>query len=578
MRRMFAAVISIGVMCAAAPPVAGAQPWAPVPPPPVSASQGTGTVRGVVVTGDEPQPLAGASIRLTVMPAVPPVGMFQPFTVTTTADGSGRFEFTAVPSGVLSFIAEKTGYYNTSEGEDMAAQAEMAARRHTLEAGATLNDVTVRMSRAGVIAGRILLPSGEPAVRMMIEVLRYSTTPMGRRLVPAGRGGGPTMTDDTGSFRAFGLAPGDYVLAARSSAMMMGPPGARDDTRDGVATTYYPGTTSVADAKPLTVRSGDETTGVVLSMLPVALASVSGTVRTPAGVDPSTLSVGISELIPERLGTSMSMQRVNADGRFTVSRLAPGRYRLIVRDQGGPAARHFASADVTVTGENIDGVRLELRPGTTVTGRVVTTTGEPAAGSPAMRVQFNRADADMMVPGPLPVAVNADGTFRVDNVFARGHVRLFDGGPTSTGPAWTFVAARLGDRDITDVPLEPEGESMQVTLVISTRPGEVKGAVKWTATPGGTRPRVVVFPEDEARWHPASIGVRVAPVGEDGRFSMRRLPPGDRYLVVAVERFTQADLWTAGTLAALKQAAVPLRVDEGSVVDLTLTAIPRPEP
>ncbi len=119
---------------------------------------------------------------------------------------------------------------------------------------------------------------------------------------------------------------------------------------------------------------------------------------------------------------------------------------------------------------------------------------------------------------------------------------------------------------------------MQVMLVVSTRPAEVKGVVKWAATPDGARPRVVVFPENEARWHPASIGVRVAPVGEDGRFSMRRLPPGDRYLVVAVERFTQADLWTAGTLAALKQAAVPLRVDEGSVVDLTLTAIPRPEP
>lgn len=575
MRRMYAAVVSIGVMCAAAPPVAGAQGGAPVARPPVSASQGTGTVRGVVVTGDEPQPLAGASIRLTVMPAVPPLGMFQPFTVTTTADGSGRFEFTGVPAGVLSLIAEKVGYYNLSESEDMAAQAEMAARWPTLEAGATLNDVTVRMSRAGVITGRVLLPSGEPAVRMMIEVLRYSTTPMGRRLVPAGRGGGPTITDDTGSFRAFGLAPGDYVLAARPSSMMMGPPGARDDTRDGVATTYYPGTASIADARPLTVRSGDETTGVVLSMLPVALASVSGTVRTPAGVDPSTLSVGISELIPERLGTSMSMQRVNADGRFTVSRLAPGRYRLIVRDQGGPAARHFASADVTVTGENIDGVGLELRPGTTVTGRVVTTTGEPVAGSPAMRVQFNRADADMMVPGPLPVAVNADGTFRVEGLFAKGHIRLFD---AANQPAWTFVGARLGDRDITDVPLEPEGELMQVTLVVSTRSTEVRGTVKWTATPEGARPRVVVFPEDEARWHPASIGVRVAPVSSDGRFFMRRLPPGDRYLVVAVERFTQADLWTAGTLAALKRAAVPLNIEEGGVVELTLTAIPPPTP
>lgn len=578
MRRVFAAVIAFIVVGATAPVPVIAQGTPPFPRPPVAAAQGTGTVRGVVVTGDEPQPLGGAMVRLSIWPLVPPTGQFTPFSATTMADGTGRFEFTGVPPGAVSLIAEKVGYYNLSEGEDLAAQAELAARRHTLDAGATLTDVTVRMSRAGVITGRILLPSGEPAVRMMIEVLRYGSTPMGRRLVPAGRGGGPTVTDDTGSFRAFGLPPGDYFLAARPNTMMMGPPGGRDDTRDGVATTYYPGTTSLADAKALSVRSGDETTGVVLSMLPVALASVSGTVRTPAGVDPATFSVGIGEVAPERLGTSVSMQRVGADGRFTVSRLAPGRYRLQVRDQGGPSARYFAMAYVDIRGENIDDVTLELRPGTTVTGRVVTTTGDPVPGSPGMRVQVNRAEADMTVPGPLPVAVNADGTFRVDGLFTKGHIRLFDTGPAANGPAWTYVGARVGDRDITDVPLEPEGESMQVTLVVSTRPAEVKGTVKWAATPDGTRPRVVVFPEDEARWHPLSTGVRVAPVGEDGRFSMRRLPPGNRYLVVAVERFTQADLWTPGALAALKRAAVPLRVDEGSVVDLTLTAIPPPAP
>lgn len=577
MRRVLAAVIALSAMWAATPPAASAQPGAAVTRQPVSASQGTGTVRGVVVTGEEPQPLAGASVRLMVVPPGPPLGMVQPFAATTTADGSGRFEFTGVPAGVLSFIAEKTGYYNPSEGGDMAAQAEVAMRRHTLEPGATLSDVTVRMSRAGVIAGRILLPSGEPAVRMIVEVLHDGATPMGRRLVPAGRTSGPIMTDDTGSFRAFGLPPGDYVLAARPNTMM-GSPGGRDDTREGVATTYYPGTTAVTEAKRLSVRSGDETSGVVLSMLPVALASVSGTVRAPAGIDPSTFSVGISEVVPERLGMSFSMQRVSTDGRFTMSRLAPGRYRVLVRDPGGPAARYFASAEVDVRGEDVDGVQLELRPGTTVTGRVVTTTGEPVAGSPAMRVQFNRAEADMMVPGPMPTAVNADGTFRVDGMFTKGHIRLIDTSPGTSGTAWTFVAARVGDRDITDVPLEPEGEAMQVTLVVSTRPTEVKGTVKWTRTPDEMRPRVVVFPDDESRWQPASIGVRVAPVGADGRFSMRRLPPGDRYLVVAVERFAQADLWSPGTLAALKRAAVPLRVDEGSVVDLSLTAIPPPAP
>ncbi len=579
MRRVFAAVISSVVLWAGTPAAALGQ-IAPPRRPSTNAPQGTGTVRGTVVTGDDaaPQPLAGATVRVTVMPAGPPLGMFQPFSATTTADGTGRFEFTGVPAGVLSFMAEKTGYYNTGDGSDTGVQIELAMRRPTLEPGATLNDVMVRMSRAGVITGRVLLPSGEPAVRMMVEVLRRGSTPMGQRLMPAGRVGGPTMTDDTGTFRAFGLPPGDYFVSARQNTMMMGPQGGRDDTRDGVATTYYPGTASVADAKPVAVRSGEETSGLVVSMLAARLSSVSGTVRVPAGLDPATLSVGISEIVPERLGSSMSMQRVQADRSFTVSRLTPGRYRLIVRDQNGPVARHFASAEVEVSGEPIDGIVLELRPGTAVTGRVVSTTGEALPGSPAMRVQFTRADADMMVPAPLPVAVNADGSFRVDGLFTKGHIRLFDAGPAANGAGWTFVGARLGDRDITDTPLEPEGEVMQVTLVVSTRPADVTGTVKWTPAPGAARPRVVVFPEDERRWHPQSIGVRVVPVAEDGRFAMRRLPPGERYLAVAVEGLTQADLWTTGVLAALKSAAVPLRLDEGSAVNLTLTAVPAPAP
>jgi len=129
MRRVFAAVISCVALWAGTPALALGQ--SPPPRPSASAPQGTGTVRGTVVTGDdaEPQPLAGATVRVTVMPAGPPIGMFQPFSATTTADGTGRFEFTGVPAGVLSFMAEKTGYYNTGDGSDAGVQIELAMRR-----------------------------------------------------------------------------------------------------------------------------------------------------------------------------------------------------------------------------------------------------------------------------------------------------------------------------------------------------------------------------------------------------------------------------------------------------------------
>ena len=107
MRRVFAAVIAFIVVGATAPVPVIAQGTPPFPRPPVAAAQGTGTVRGVVVTGDEPQPLGGAMDRLSIWPLVPPTGQFTPFSATTMADGTGRFEFTGVPPGAVSLIAEK---------------------------------------------------------------------------------------------------------------------------------------------------------------------------------------------------------------------------------------------------------------------------------------------------------------------------------------------------------------------------------------------------------------------------------------------------------------------------------------
>jgi hypothetical protein len=67
-------------------------------------------------------------------------------------------------------------------------------------------------------------------------------------------------------------------------------------------------------------------------------------------------------------------------------------------------------------------------------------------------------------------------------------------------------------------------------------------------------------------------------VDDAGRFEVRGLPAGDRYLAVAVEGVSRAVLARPEMLAAVRSAATPLRIDEGGVHELALRAVPRPKP
>lgn len=560
----------------------GVAPFSP-PQPVERAPAGTGTVRGRVVS-DGGQALGNATLRLIVAPGSPPVGPFTPFTATASSDADGRFEFAGVPVGTFTVSAEKSGYYNTYEGEDAAARGASLQRMRPLAAGQTIDDVVVSLSRAGVITGKVLLPSGEPAERMYVEVLRRSRGPAGMRWAAGGRGG-PATTDDTGAFRVFGLPPAEYVVSVRPTmGQGFSGMGERDASRDGVAVTYFPGTTRLADAKTVTVKSGEETSGLVLSLAPAKLAMIRGRVIAPAGIDITTVSVSIGEIVPERMGSGMSGRSVNADGTFSATRLTPGRYRLTAGDsrsaRPGQGLRLFASTIVDVDGVDLDDVVLVLAPGATLAGRVVTTVGEPVPNASSLRVNHVRSDMDsMMMPPPPPVDVQADGTFRIEHVFTPGLLRLLPSGAATAGPGARpmLAAVKVNGRDVSDVPLDPV-DVRDLTLVVTSSPPELKGRVTGGAAANGTRPLVVVFPEDEARWTPQSIGVRSAAVRPDGSFTLRGLPPGDRYLAVAVDGLESIEVWTDGMLAALRPAATPVRLEDGGVHEIALTAVPRPRP
>ena len=67
------------------------------------------------------------------------------------------------------------------------------------------------LPRGSVITGRIVDEFGEPLTGAQVRVLRYGYAAGARRLLPAGQS---DRTDDQGTFRVFGLPPGEYVVSA----------------------------------------------------------------------------------------------------------------------------------------------------------------------------------------------------------------------------------------------------------------------------------------------------------------------------------------------------------------------------
>ena len=143
-----------------------------------------------------------------------------------------------------------------------------------------------------------------------------------RRMMPAGQNARDT-TDDQGHFRLFGLPPGDYYVSA---TLRGNGPEVTDPMGElsGYASTYFPGTTNVAEASRVTLAVSQENTGVSFGLIATRLVRVSGQVLMSDGA-PATN--GMVVLVPAnasgRPGIAMQQggngNRIDQTGAFRIT-------------------------------------------------------------------------------------------------------------------------------------------------------------------------------------------------------------------------------------------------------------------
>ena len=117
----------------------------------------------------------------------------------------------------------------------------------------TSSDVDIRMARAAAISGRVVDGFGEPAAGVQVALYRDRLPAPGLPVIaPVKR----AATDDLGEYRFGGLTEGTYFV----NTMTQRP--SETTGRFEQTITYFPNASTIADAQGVTLKPGDERTGV----------------------------------------------------------------------------------------------------------------------------------------------------------------------------------------------------------------------------------------------------------------------------------------------------------------------------
>jgi hypothetical protein len=563
----------------------------------------SGRVSGTVTTTDAtPQPVRRALVVLT--------GAEILTNVSVVTDDQGRFDVSGVPPGRVTVTASKAAFLTTPYG---ATRPGRPGTPLSVEAGQHVRDVIVRLPRGAVITGVVHDARGEPLSHLPITIQRASLV--------ASSGGYVSLsetlhTDDRGVYRAFGLQPGSYVVAATPERGRGGVERHTDAEVDATlqrirqrgsrpaptaaapaplpaatadyAPVFYPGTAIAADAAAVTVAAGEERRGIdfVVDLQPsVNVRGLIATIDGSALPDVYLMMIVTGPPLPvfDEFATNI---RAAARGAFSFTNVPPGRYLLsaVARaaapaESSGPQPR-WGQVLVDVRGDDLTGVAITLRPALSLTGRVEFEASKlaPPADRATMRVGLTKVNAGPLNPVPYvdgisadggpppPATVGADGAFTLSGIVP-GTYSVTSSVPRAMGPSgWWLKSAMTGTRDLLDDPLEVSAATSAlpdaVVVTFSDRHPELTGTLQSAAGQPASEFFVIVFPTERRWWAPGSRRVRATRPASDGRFSVLDLPAGDYFVAALTD--VEADEWKSATfLDQLIGAAVKVTIRDG---------------
>jgi hypothetical protein len=546
-------------------PTSTSPPSRPAVQPPARdtlAKPATARIRGRVAAADTGDPIRRAQVRLTAPE-------LRESRVATT-DAQGRYELTELPAGRYQLTASKGSFVTISYGQTRPFQP---GRPLELGQNQTIERIDFSLPRGSVITGTVVDEYGDPVTNAYVTPLRMQYSAGQRRPMPFGPG---AQTNDIGEFRMFGLPPGQYYV----SASMRGLGGSNEISTDrtGYAPTFYPGTANVAEAQFVSVGLGETRASTNVVLAPVRVSRIAGTI---VDADGQPARSGMLTVIQRSGATGVNAMGtpIRPDGSFSLSSVAPGDYTLRAQiiGPGGPmpgTPGQIASADVTVTGEDITGIVVAPPRLVKVSGRVVLPGGAGSLPPSMIRVSAMPAVPEPFMPMSPPAFVKDDYSFELQALPGLMVIRAAPASPTAD---WMLKTVRVNGSDVTDRGIEfrPGQHVDDVEVEMTNTPPEVSGVMTNDRGEAVQDYSVLLFAQDRERWTGATRHVATARPDQQGRFKVRSLPPG-QYYAIALEYMDLADRGDPEFLERAMRSAVrfPLGEAETKVLDLKLSALP----
>jgi hypothetical protein len=597
----------------------------------------TGLIVGQVVDATTGKPVPEAIVTLTTPFASSNLPTTPRGRVLTDADGYFFFaDLPAPPAGArnagYAINASKSGYVDSFYG---ARRPGGGLLYFELGDGERTNAAKILMWKYGAIGGTVLDEAGEPMVGVTVRAFnRAYTTGQARTIgVPVGSGL-PATTDDRGVYRISTLVPADYVVVVPStqatfpasvvasafegvgpSALMtemsaaspeltplgrarnqqignqvlmtlsrtaIPPAPGASGTLSVYQTTFYPSATTASEATTVSLKSGEERNGIDFQLRPVRTVRVAGRLTGPNG------PVGLTavRLVPasatdfaSESGFETVTGLTDATGAFTFLGVPPGNYVLRVNRRpantgsdmlpsGVDPSVVWGYESVAVGDADVADLTVTVRPLIRVAGRF---RFEGQQAVPPMR-QLEGLILRLTPAGSGSVATSTQ--LDANGAFAIG----VPGGMYALRPqppnGWYVKSVSLGDRDISDGPLEIRADDLPEILITCTDVvAQLSGVARTARGIPDPNATAVVFPVDRRLWSGGGpvTRLRTGRANRTGTYLVSELAPGD-YFVAAMDDGALENWQDQKSLETMSRTATRVTVGAGEKKTLDLRA------
>jgi len=647
-------------------------PMSATPMTPITTT-GTGLILGRVIDVGSGRPVPGALVA--IGGSAPPAPVTRTMGVNTPGaqpvpfgapgggmprlmtDSEGRFVFRNLPKGTFNLTAQKPGYVEGAYGR---LRPNGASQSLELGDGERANEVTIRVFRFATISGVVTDQTGEPAVAVTVRAYRRSIT-SGRRMLT---GAGSAVTDDRGAYRLFNLVPGEYIVAVpsvqnsipanfalqgRMSPDLMataiaggsgefsigvggtpvssdgrfvlqgGGRGATGPAPDAAGrllvhqSAYHPASSTVGQAEPVSVQSGEERSGVDVALKLVPSANISGRLIGPTGpVENFMLHLTPTDTGEMSADPDVATTITAADGSFVFLGVPAGQYVIqtlrvprplmtgaatMVINQGGgnmsftttnmggavtpPSTTNteptlWTATAISLGGEDLRDLTISLNTGLKVSGRTeFQGSAERPPGDRLAQVTVSIESADGRTrAGVSPSRLQANGLFTTAGVPPGNYLVRVANPPGG----WGVRSIMINGVDASDTPVALEDKDLSGAIITFTdRVSALSGTVKGPQGSADDAAAIVIFPADNRAWMnygTNSRRVRMTRSSKSGTYTFNGLPEGD-YFVIAIADEVASEWQDPRFLEAMSREATRVTIVEGDkkAMDLERRAI-----